>query len=61
MTLNKHVVFFNKNLKSIINSFNFFENNYKDIIDINLNYRIPSTYNWDIIIKKYESEFYDLI
>ena len=61
MTLNKHVVFFNKNLKSIIKSFNFFESNYKDIIDINLNYRIPSKYNWDIIIKKYESEFYDLI
>ena len=55
MTLNKHVVF-NKNLKSIIKSFNFLKVITKDIIDINLNYD-SSKYNWDIIIKKYESSF----
>ena len=61
MTKNKHVVFFNKNFKSIANAFYFFENNYKDIIDINLNYRIPNIYNWDIISKKYKDEFSKLI
>ena len=32
MTLNKHVVFFNKNLKSIIKSFNFFESTIKILL-----------------------------
>ena len=61
MTINKQVVFFNKNYNSIIYSFNLFESKYDDLIIKNLNYKIPNKYNWDIIAKKYENEFHKLI
>ncbi len=61
MLENKKSVFFKKSFKSIVNSINFFEANHVELINSNLNYQIPSIYDWDIIAKKYEAELYKLV
>ena len=61
MLENKKSVFFKKSFKSIVNSINSFESNHLELINSNVNYQIPSIYDWDVIAKKYETEFYKLV
>lgn len=61
MLANKKVVFFEKNLKSSINSFLYFEKNYQKILKSNYKYILPKKYNWDIICTQYLNTFKEVI
>tara|TARA_Y100000768_G_scaffold382455_1_gene362818 strand:+ start:1127 stop:2227 length:1101 start_codon:yes stop_codon:yes gene_type:complete len=61
MLENKKVVFFEKNLKSLVDAFFDFETNIDKIISNNKNYKILNKYNWSYITEKYESTFLKLL
>ena len=53
MLENRNVIFFEKTIKSIINSIVLFEENYFKLKKSNYEYRIPNKYNWDFITNEY--------
>ena len=57
MIKNKEVVFFQKNINSISQSFKIFEKKHKQLKAKNINFKIPMIYNWDYISKKYLDVF----
>ena len=57
MLENKNVVFFEKNIKSIIAAINFFESNNKHLLDSNKKYEFPLKYKWSFITDQYIKVF----
>jgi glycosyltransferase involved in cell wall biosynthesis len=56
----KYCVFFEKNINSIKDSINSFENNREIFKFKNKDYNLPDKYIWSFIIKKYVNLFYSL-
>ena len=57
MLKNKEAVLFKKDVNSIANSINLFEEKYNILLKKNINYKIPIKYNWDYIVSKYLEVF----
>ena len=49
----KRAIFFKKNIKSIINSINKIEFEYKNYSKQNKSYKFPEKYNWNFIVNQY--------
>ena len=58
MLENKKVIFFEKNINSVSNSFKTLEKSYDDLIHSNKDYIMPLKYNWDHISNEYLKLFY---
>ena len=60
MLKDKKVIFFKKNILSIINSFTIFENKIQKLESFNSKYKIPDKYSWNEITNKYEKVFLEI-
>ena len=59
MLENKKSIMFNKNV--ISEKINEFEERYVELINYNIDYKLPKKYDWNFILEKYLEVFYKLI
>tara|TARA_B100001063_G_C16775272_1_gene564741 strand:- start:2105 stop:3202 length:1098 start_codon:yes stop_codon:yes gene_type:complete len=60
MLKNKKVIFFKRNILSIINSFIIFESKIRKIESFNSKYKMPDKYSWNEITNQYEKVFLEI-
>jgi len=60
MLVDKSVVFFEKNIESIIKSINNFEIQINKQKELNKNFKMSIKYNWEYIANKYEELIFSI-